>query len=89
MIEEKRRIEPIAHIEGNTRGPGLLTRAMGIDLSHYGRDLCSDGFHLLPAPDGQPVDVVARPRVGVAYAKEWADKPLRFYIAGNPYISRK
>lgn len=84
-----RAVEPLANIEGNTRGPGLLTRALGIDLSHYGHDLCSDELHLLSSEPIPASEIVASPRVGVAYAREWADKPLRFYIAGNPYISRK
>ena len=84
-----RAVEPIANVEGNTRGPGLLTRAMGIDLQHYGEDLCSDRLHLLAPPCGDSVPIVAKPRVGVAYAKEWADKPLRFYIRDSPFVSRK
>ena len=27
--------------------------------------------------------------VGVAYAGEWADKPLRFLIEGNPFVSKR
>lgn len=84
-----RAVEPLANIEGSTRGPGLLTRAMGIDLSHYGHDLCSDTLHLLEPEGEAPLEIVATPRVGVGYAKEWADKPLRFYIAGNRHISRR
>lgn len=84
-----RAVEPLANIPSNTRGPGLLTRAMGIDLNHYGHDLCSDELHLLAPHDNPKPEIVATPRVGVGYAKEWADKPLRFYIAGNPHISRK
>lgn len=84
-----RAVEPIANVEGNTRGPGLLTRAMGVNLSHYGHDLCSETLYLLEPACAEPIVITQTPRVGVAYAKEWADKPLRFYIAGNPYISRK
>lgn len=84
-----RAVEPVANIEGNTRGPGLLTRALGISLKDYGHDLCSDTLYLSAPSTPEPVEIVATPRVGVGYAKEWAKKPLRFYIAGNPYISRK
>jgi len=84
-----RAAEPIANIEGNTRGPGLLCRAMGIDRSLYGRDLCSDELYLTAGLPGQSIEIVATPRIGVHYAGEWANKPLRFYIKGNPYISRK
>ena len=84
-----RAVEPVANIEGNTRGPGLLTRALGIDKRHYGHDLCSDELHLLAPPDAQDIRIVETPRIGVAYAQEWAAKPLRFYIEGNRFISRK
>lgn len=86
-----RAVEPLANLEGNTRGPGLLTRALGIDKRHYGHDLCSEDLHLLaPAPeDSSEIKIIASPRIGVSYAKEWAEKPLRFHIQGNPYVSRK
>ena len=72
-----------------TWGPGLLCRAMGIDRTLNGHDLLSDDL-FIAAPDRQePFEVVARPRVGVDYAGEWAARPLRFYIRGNPYVSRK
>lgn len=83
-----RALEPLENIDGNTRGPGLLCNAMGIDRRLNGHDLCSDDF-TIEAPQEQPFAIVERPRIGVAYAQEWADKPLRFYIEGNRFISRK
>ena len=85
-----RALEPIACIGPNTRGPGRLCKAMGINLQHYGADLCESTLFVAQSPDtDQPFDIVARPRIGVDYAGEWADKLLRFYIAGNPFISKK
>ncbi len=85
-----RALEPVAGIGPNTRGPGRLCKAMGIDLRHYGADLCSRTLFIAPPPNPEnPLDIVARPRVGVDYAGEWADKLLRFYIQGNAYISKK
>lgn len=84
-----RALEPIQNVAGNTRGPGRLTKAMGIDLSDYGHDLCSDDFYIAAPDIAEPITIVERPRVGVDYAGEWACKPLRFYIAGSDYISRK
>ena len=84
-----RALEPVSHLEGNTKGPGLLCRAMGIDRSLTGHDLLSDDLFLTRPPRREPIEIVARPRVGVDYAGEWAARPLRFYIAGNRYISRK
>jgi DNA-3-methyladenine glycosylase len=84
-----RAIEPVSHIEGNTKGPGLLCRALGIDKRLNGHDLLSEDFYLAEPARQETVSIVARPRIGVAYAKQWADMPLRFYIDGNPFVSRK
>lgn len=85
-----RALEPVANISDNTRGPGRLCKAMGIDLSFYGHDFCSDTLFIARAP-GEPQDItiIERPRIGVDYAGEWASKLLRFYIEGNPYVSKR
>ena len=84
-----RAIEPIRNIEGKTSGPGLLCKAMGVTMQDYGHDLCSPDFYIAEDPAATPPAIVARPRVGVDYAGEWAAKPLRFYIEGNRRVSRK
>lgn len=84
-----RALEPIANLEGNTRGPGRLCKAMGITLSDYGHDLCSNNFYLAYQDNPEPITIIERPRVGVDYAGEWAHELLRFYIKDNNYISRK
>lgn len=83
-----RALEPVRNVAGRSSGPGLLCRAMGIDLRHNGHDMESDGFHVTKRPAGEALRVVARPRIGVAYSGVWASKPLRFYIAGNQFVSR-
>ncbi len=84
-----RAVEPVQNIEGKTRGPGLLCSAMGIDRQLNGHDLLSNDFYI--ADDGtQPIHrITRRPRIGVDYAGHWAKRHLRFYIRGNPHISRK
>jgi DNA-3-methyladenine glycosylase len=84
-----RALEPVQNLTGSTRGPGLLCRAMGVDLTLYGEDLCGDELFLAKAPPGPAFNIVSKPRIGVAYAGEWAARELRFYIEGNPYISKK
>jgi DNA-3-methyladenine glycosylase len=84
-----RALEPVQNLTGNTRGPGLLCKAMAIDLRLNGSDLESDDFHVAAPMPRPPVSIVSRPRIGVDYAGEWAAKPLRFYIEHNAFISRK
>ena len=83
-----RALEPMQDLPGKTRGPGLLCKAMEIDLRLNGQDLCSDDFYIAAPPD-HPIAIVRRPRIGVDYAGEWAIRPLRFYIEGNAFISVK
>ena len=84
-----RALEPVDNLEGRTQGPGLLCKAMHIDRRLNGHDLLSDDFFI--ADDGFPrrFAIVKRPRVGVDYAGHWAKRLLRFYIKGNPFVSRR
>ncbi|MYN13408.1 DNA-3-methyladenine glycosylase [Pusillimonas sp. TS35] len=85
-----RALEPVANLNANTRGPGRLCKALGIDRSHYGADLLSDDLFIANDPYPHPArQIIAKPRIGVDYAGSWAEKPLRFYIEGNPFISKK
>ena len=85
-----RALEPVLNISQKTKGPGLLCQAMKIDKRQNGLDLLSAHFFIgTPPADPLPFSVVSRPRIGVHYAGDWKDRPLRFYIGGSPYISRK
>lgn len=68
-------------------GPGRLCQALGITReTHNGIDVtrASSGLHV--EDDGfVPAKIDALPRVGVSKA---ADRPLRFLIAGSPFVSR-
>ncbi|MEM1445938.1 MAG: DNA-3-methyladenine glycosylase [Planctomycetota bacterium] len=73
-------------------GPGKLGAAMGIALGHNGIDLAtSDTLYVERVRSrALPADrIVVRPRIGVDYAEEWAEAPLRFYVVDNPHVSRK
>lgn len=71
-------------------GPGKLVMALGLDPSHNDVDLREGPLRLLPAsafpwsaPKGK---IKVTTRIGIT---QGADMPLRFYLEGNPYISRK
>ncbi len=84
-----RALEPVGELPFASNGPGRLCKAMGIDRRHYGHDLCGAELFIAPAPAVPAADIVARPRIGVDYAGVWALRPLRFYLAGNPFVSRR
>ena len=83
-----RALEPIQGLSLNTRGPGRLAKAMGIDKRLYGADLCSPDSTLYLADDGHtPLAVLTSPRIGVHYAGDWAEKPLRYYMGESDWVS--
>lgn len=73
-----------------TRGPGSLSKALGIQTNHTGYSLRSK--ELFIADDGflyTNKEVLTSPRIGVDYAGPHALLPYRFYVKGNPFVSAK
>lgn len=73
-----------------TRGPGNMSRALGIEVKHNAVSLHS--AELFIADDGfivKPSHIIATPRIGVDYAGEDAMLPYRFILKDNPYVSGK
>jgi DNA-3-methyladenine glycosylase len=83
-----RAVEPVKSIKGRTQGPGLLCNALRIDKRLNGHDLLSDDFYIAVPSKIDSFEIVKRPRIGVDYAGHWAKRHLRFYIKGNPFVSR-
>jgi DNA-3-methyladenine glycosylase len=69
-----------------TSGPGRLCEAFGVTRSRdNGVDLTSPQSSLWIADDGYKARGIATtPRIGITKA---ADHPLRYLIAGNPFVS--
>lgn len=93
-----RALEPISNndidlkeIRKLANGPGKLCRWMGLDKSFNEEDLVNSKRIWLR--DGKEEikksRIVITKRIGIDYAEEWAEKPLRFYIKDNLFISKK
>jgi DNA-3-methyladenine glycosylase len=68
-----------------TRGPGRLASALGIDKRFDGIDLCSRRSRLWLGSAARPVGAIGiSTRIGITRA---ADRRLRFYERGNPFVS--
>lgn len=66
------------------RGPARLCQALDLGLPHNGNDLAA-GPVLLELDDPVPAErIETGPRVGLRHA---ADRPWRFWIAGEPSVS--
>jgi len=67
-----------------TRGPGRLAQALQIDRRHDGVDLCSDEKLWLGEINHAVGPIGKSVRIGITRA---ADKLLRFFERGNPFVS--
>lgn len=85
VMQERRKTTDIFNL---TTGPGKLCQALGITAKeHDGIQL--DGSLLWLSPSKKVETYTATPRIGIDYAQEYKEKPWRFYISDNKYISRR
>lgn len=89
VMQKRRQMEKLTHL---CNGPGKLTQALGLSLSLNGTPLFDGPLQIwstdsLPsAPLVESTEIVETTRIGISKAKEL---PLRFYLKGSNYISRK
>jgi DNA-3-methyladenine glycosylase len=69
-------------------GPGNVGQALGIDRGENGLDLLA-GPVRVERREGRVARTARGPRIGVAYAGAWAARPLRYWIADDPHVSRR
>jgi DNA-3-methyladenine glycosylase len=89
-VELMKKHRDCSDLLGLTRGPGRLAAAFQIDRSHDGIDLCAENKLWLGVITGEGVQgdtqrvIGETVRIGITRA---ADHVLRFYEAGNPFVS--
>ena len=82
---QQQRPVPIANL---TNGPGKLMQALGLDKTLNGQTLQPATLSLDLSHYRQPEQVVATPRIGIVNKGEWTTAPLRYFVAGNPFVSK-
>ena len=66
------------------RGPGRLAAALRVDRRLDGLDLCREGPLWLGRDDREPGEIGQSIRIGISRD---ADRLLRFYLWGSPFVS--
>jgi DNA-3-methyladenine glycosylase len=72
-----------------TRGPGNVSKALGLYRHHTGTNLLGDTIYVLD--DGFELDaqhIVASKRIGVDYAAEDSLLLYRFHVKDSPYVTK-
>lgn len=72
-----------------SNGPGKLSMALGINRSLNGKVLSKDYLYIGEGEEVPEKDLVITKRIGIDYAGEDANLPLRFCLRDNPYVSKK
>lgn len=85
LMRKRRHGQPDRNL---TNGPGKLCIALGIDRSVDGADLLGSQVWIEAGERIRRSQILSGPRIGIDYAEEWVDKPWRFWIKGNAYVSR-
>lgn len=86
IMRERRHLHPDHNL---TNGPGKLCIALGIDRQLNTADLLGERVWLEEFQSVKPSQIARGPRIGIDYAEEWIEKPWRFWVRGNSYVSRK
>ena len=86
MFKRRSKIKNIVDL---ANGPSKLCLAMDITKKQNKHDLTVSPLFLKDAPSIPDEDIIQKTRIGIDYSGEWKNRPWRFYIKENKYISKK
>ena len=70
-------------------GPGKLCIALDIDRQLDQADLLGERVWIEEGERIPRSRIASGPRVGIDYAEEWIEKPWRFWLKDNPFVSKR
>jgi DNA-3-methyladenine glycosylase len=85
LMQKRRGLDELRKL---VSGPGKLCLAMAIDKALNSADMSRGNVLYVEDRGERAAKIVARPRIGVDYAGKWKDKPWRFLIRGNEFVSK-
>ena len=84
-IEYMKQYRPVSELVELTNGPGKLTLAMQIDRKLSGTSVASQRSEIQVLYHAMPITINRSHRIGV---RRDMDRQLRFFIAGNRFVSK-
>jgi DNA-3-methyladenine glycosylase len=82
LMKQNRNMENVHQL---TNGPAKLCQAFGIDKALNKHDLTKPPLQLLDGEPVKPEEIVQTTRIGISQA---IHEPWRWYIRGNPFVSK-
>lgn len=83
LMQNRRGMDNLKNL---TNGPGKLSKALGITMNDYGHSFTKPPLYICNGT--LPADISIGPRIGIENTGEAKDYPFRFWITGNPYVSK-
>lgn len=78
-----------ASVYSLTSGPGRVCQALGVTKKENGIDLVTnENIYITEYTDIDQSQIAITPRINIDYAPEAAQYPWRFFIKGNPFVSK-
>lgn len=71
-----------------TNGPGKLSQALGITMTYNLEHIQHSKLSLDLSHRKRPEKILRSGRIGIQNKGVWTEKPLRYYVKGNPYVSK-
>lgn len=72
-----------------TNGPSKLCMAMAISKEQNKANLTAPPMYMEDAPLIPKDDIIETTRIGIDYSGDWKNKPWRFYVKENKFVSIK
>lgn len=89
QLMEKRRKIPASH-KSISSGPGSVAKSLGIDSSCNKKNLTGNDLWIEDhGISYSSEEISTAPRIGIAYAQEHADLPLRFFVTDSKFVKSK
>lgn len=86
-LEQMKKMRGVSRIAELTNGPGRVTQAFGITLSHHGKDLTKgEELYIAHPVERRSFVVKSSPRIGVSAG---LDRRWRFFVANSMFVSRR
>jgi len=86
-IAQMKRRRGTDHVKDLTNGPAKLTQAFAVTRALNGHDLTSRRKLFIAEPcHPEPLSIVSGTRIGI---RAGAERPWRFFVRGNPFVSKR
>lgn len=88
IMQARRKLKNPKSLINLTNGPGKLCQAMKIGADFYGEDLCEKRLFVQNAEIATAGEVGVSRRLNIEYAGSAKDYEWRFYLKGNPFVTK-